>query len=1023
MIKGFLSFLIIIFFSISSNAATDTYTALWKQVDDAQRKDLPATQLRILTRIADKATRERAYGHLMKARIQSVYVKGAISPDSLLPAVQRLEAIERQVSSSDPVLAAVYQSMLGHLYRHNRLSVDDAAKKSADYYKQSLQQPELLAQARTTTFEPFVDKGVDSRIFNNDMLHVLAMEAGDYTTPHKYYLAAGNRPAACIMALKKAAAKWNDISLDIDRKDYARVLDSLTAEYIDLPEASEVAIERYQLMASDPDVKVEDKIAFIDKAIERWGSQQRINVLRNARRMLTQPSWNIEITDAVFASGQPIRVNMSNLRNVGQLRLTVRRLNVTGDTSLDPNQPTQYAKLKKLIVPGTSFTQTRKYNPLPEYKVDTDTIEMKGLAAGVYLLDVSTDNAAMPVRRSLIRVSDLYVLLQALPENNIRLIVTDAMSGMPVSGAHIKLTISPRMGRDNKVETLTSDVDGEVRYACPPNANIEYWAYTDKDKNYPKLDVYNHFSYYSNTEKRSNLRLYTDRSIYRPGQTVHVAALAYDYYPTDISCRALNGRALTLTLRDANNKEVASRKVVTDAYGKASADFVLPKDGLTGSYTVRSEEGLYHTISFSVEEYKRPTFIVEFDKVKHSYQAGDTVIVSGTAKSYAGVPVQGARVVYKVTRRQPWFWSRYAYNEPSAVLAGDTVVTDNEGRFDVRVPVVVPQSHNSPIARFYSFSVNADVTDMSGETRTGEMSLPYGSRPTVFQCNMPEIINRDCINNVVFDYKNVAGENLEGDVTYLIDGHKYTCKTNTAVALPVADFASGRHDLTAYCGNDTITRHFVTFSFSDEKLAHDTPDWFFVSSEQFSADGQPVRLQAGASDTPLHVVYTVVSGNRIIESGHTRLADGKLLNREFTYKPEYGDGISIALAWVKNGKSYCHTALIKRPVPDTRLILKWKTFRDRLTPGQNEQWTLNVSRPDGKQAEAQLMALLYDKSLDQLRKHSWTFYSPVNLYIPYLMWSGRTPQHSYLGSSVTYKLLKEKPLDFSKFYLQRVVLI
>lgn len=1023
MIKRFLSSLIILLISISSNAATDNYSSLWKQVEDAQRKDLPATQLKVLRHIADKAARERAYGHLMKAQIQSVYLKGMLSPDSLLPAVRRVETLEHQAASSDAVLAAVYQSVLGRLYHDNPSIVDSAAQKSTAYYKQSLSRPDLLAAARTASFVPLVDKGVDSRIFNNDMLHVLSLEAGDCTAAHDYYLAAGNRSAACIMALKQAEAKWHRSYLDSNVRQYINTLDSLTAVYIDLPEAARIAIERYRMMDMESDVKVDERIVFIDKAIERWGSQQCINTLRNARSLLTQPSIHVQIDDCVVPAGQPVRIAVSQLRNVKQLRLTLRRLNVTGETELNPEIPKQYAKLAKLMVPGTAYSETRRYDPVPDYKIFTDTIEMKGQPTGVYLLDVASDNAAMSVSHALVYISNLYVLSEKLPDNNTRFVVTDAMTGLPVKGAQFKMFTFDRTGRGTTVDTFTSDDNGEIKTVCSDRANLSYYVSTENDKSHPKTGFYSYFNHFSHTDKRNYVRLYTDRGIYRPGQTVHVAALAYDYNPIDISCSALARQALTLTLRDANNNEVASHKVVTDGFGMASADFVVPKDGLTGSYSVRSDAGIFNSISFSVEEYKRPTFIVEFDTVKQTYQAGDTVCVSGTVKSYAGVPVQGARVTYKVSRRQPWFWSRYADNESSAVLASDTVVTDNEGRFAVRVPVIVPECHNSIVARFYSFAVRADVTDMSGETRSGEISLPYGSRPTLFECNMPETLNRDSINNVVFEYKNMAGEKLEADVTYLIDDRKYSCKTNTPTVLPVGDISSGRHELKAYCGNDTITRPFVSFSLNDERLAHDTHDWFYLSSDQFSADGRPVHLQAGSSDSLLYVVYSVVADNRILESGSTRLDGGRLLNRDFTYKPEYGDGISLALAWVKNGRAYNHTAIIKRPVPDTRLILKWKTFRDRLTPGQKEEWTLNISRPDGKQAEAQLMALLYDKSLDQIRKHSWSFPSPVSLNLPYLTWSGRMSHACYLDRSVAFKQLREKSLIFSRFDIQPMYVV
>jgi hypothetical protein len=188
-----------------------------------------------------------------------------------------------------------------------------------------------------------------------------------------------------------------------------------------------------------------------------------------------------------------------------------------------------------------------------------------------------------------------------------------------------------------------------------------------------------------------------------------------------------------------------------------------------------------------------------------------------------------------------------------------------------------------------------------------------------------------------------------------------------------------------------------------------------VSHAQFPRDGQPVTLQAGASGEQVHILYTIVSGNTILEQGAVDKTDA-LVNRKFVYQESYGNGLTISYAWVRNGQVYQHNTTLRRPMPDKQLRLKWETFRDRLTPGQQEEWTLSVMLPDGTPATAtQFMATLYDKSLDQLSGHSWFFMPYVNLPLPQLSWSYGNWRQNFFSGSHRLDYLHVKEMVFSHF--------
>lgn len=1012
--------LLVVFAAIMMPAmvSADSYTTLWKKEAEARKKDLPQTRIKILDRIIAKAEADKAYGHLLKAQVGRMGASATVSPDSLVPAVRRLEAAAKKAEGVDVVLAAIYNSVLGTVYRDRPHLSDDAAERSKAFFDLSLRNPDRLARAFATGYAPFIEDGVDSRLFGDDVLHVLGMEAGRYDFLHDYYEKAGNRAATCFCALKMIQQNRKGNTLKMQKSKYLQSIDSLIAKYGDLTVAGELAIERYNFMDASEDATPEDKMNYIDYALVKWGAWPRMNILRNAVKRLTMPYFHVSLGDEMMVPGQPRTVVVASLCNISELTMTVRRVNVTGDEDINPSDPHDYAILKKLFTSDKPFTQTRRYIGLPPYKIVNDSMQIDGLDKGVYLVEFTTNNINVPVERALLRVSNLMLITESLPGNNMRMVVVNATTGEPVPGAKIRITSVDRRNEEDKdVETLTCNADGETLYNCKENFRQSYYIYTDDDKAFPVSSLNGYFSYYDNKRSVDYVNIYTDRRIYRPGQTVHVAALAYNHNSETKRSVALSGKTVTLTLRDANYKEVAKQKVVTDGFGMASADFALPAACLPGSFSVRCDFGNNGFTSFSVEEYKRPTFDVQFDKLTANYRSGDTVAVKGSAKTYAGVPVQGARVVYTVTRRPSMLWRYYGGGDETVQILSDTIATGTDGTFSIKVPVALPETMDERPNRFYSFDIKADVTDMAGETHNGETSIPLSDRPTSLTCDMPERVERDSLKTVTFLYRNNAGEKIDGDVTFYIDDQKYTCKANVPAEISSAQFKSMKHRLRAYCGNDTIDREFVVFTMQDKKAVVETHDWFYASAEEFSADGRPVYVQLGASDSLLHVFYTVFSGDRVLENGTMTLRD-ELHTRQFTYKPEYGDGILLNYAWVKGGILYRHSVSLRHPKKDTRLLMKWTTFRDRLTPGQKEEWTLSVTRPDGTPATAQLLATLYDKSLDQLRSHSWSLSMPIYYSLPYTSWIGRNAQIIGIYGEMPLKLFDERYLDFSHFDVQ-----
>ena len=1014
MKKLFVLLLIMVMTMIPNPMNADNYTTLWKQADEALEKDLPKTEQQWLGQIMEKARSEKAYGQLLKAELRMSKSLMAVSPDSLLPAVNRLREAEVNARRDEPVLSMVYAAVLGHLYKSYEELSDDHEAISADYFVRSLAQPELLAKYKALDYAPLVVEGKDSRIFYNDLLSVIGFEAGNMELLHSYYEKNGNRPASLITALEILKKNHKPWERDLKASAYVASLDSLAEQYGDLPECGEVAIVRYSMM-EQCETTPEERMRYIDNALAKWGSWQRMNQLRNAQMSLTQPSFSAQLGNMVSLPNHQRKLEFNMVRNIGEVKMTVSRLKLDATTELNPSNANHYAKLKAAIERVVQ-TETHSYKNHPSYKEVEDSMFIKGLPVGIYMIEITTDNKNIQPQRCLYYVSDLYVLSQEMPEKKIRYAVVSGTTGQPVPGATLVLKFPQRYDTKKKSEVLTCGPNGEVVYTYTNNAPEDVRAYTTTDKFLPSTGIWNQFSFYENTRETQYVTLYTDRSIYRPGQTVHVAALAF-LNQRGLTTKAMPNKNMRLTLRNANHKAVEEKEVTTDEFGMASADFVLPQNGLNGTYVIQSNVGNGYA-HLTVDEYKRPTFQIEFPEVKESYQHGDTVKVKAYAKSYAGVPVQGAKVTYRVDRSQAFWWWRFGGDSDAnaQLLEGETV-TDADGAFTIPMPMMLPESalaDRDHTARFYQIKAWAQVTDQAGESHEGEMTLPLGNKNTAISCDVPEKSLREDLKTITFSRHNMAGTVIEGRIKWQIDGGEWhDAEANKPVDISQLPLSSGRHEVQAVCENDTVKQTFVVFSLADKRPCIETHDWFYQTSSVFPRDGKPVTIQVGSSDTDTHILYTIISGKRVLESGVIDQSNA-ILTRQFTYREEYGSGLLLTYAWVKEGQMYQHQTQIMRPLPDKRLILTWKTFRDRLTPGQKEEWTLHIARPDGTPAKAQLLAAMYDKSLDNILSHGWDFSPNIHQNLPSAHWRKGYYGSRHFSGTAPQRYMRVLDLSFNR---------
>ena len=760
----------------------------------------------------------------------------------------------------------------------------------------------------------------------------------------------------------------------------------------------------------------------VREGIAGYPRYEGINQLKNIEKEILNASLSLEIATAYPGEQQSVKVNYKNLTGI---TLQLYKVNLPVTSAVLQNRTTHFESKYARLQREEHFS----LKPTTDYlNIDT-TLTIQAPQAGIYFLKAVPDGKKGVSDGTLMNVTALKTIYRPLPDGTLELVVVDAVSGQPVSEAEVTI-YTEKGGGYSPQQTYQADKQGTLKLDFLNSNKYWYNAHTATDNAMPILNLWKNDYYYKESKKKEVLQLFTDRSIYRPGQTVYVSGLAYEMEKD--STRVLADKKYTVSLYDANNNETGKVEVWTNGFGSFSGQFVLPSPCLTGYFSLRAADT---SVSFKVEEYKRPTFDVTFEPVKVEYQVGDSIEVAGMAKTFAGAPVQNARVHYNISRSYAWFW-RFM-GRGSARWEGEAM-TDADGKFTVPVHFEIDSDRRESPLWYYTYNIQADVTDGAGETQQANLSLPLGSTSMVLNMdNLPDNWVKEKKLEIKLTAMNLSGEPVDTLVTYQVvemekqkDGQEKEGRkvlTGTVEAnksfIPEAIYAlpSGNYRLKLSAKDTqgrecTASKNFLLFSLNDKRPPFVITDWFYQDGLEFDA-ASPATIYIGSSEKNVYLLYDVFAGNKRLESKRIQLSDS-VISFRFPYKKEYGDGILVSMAFVKDGRLYSHNARIMKPAPEKKLQLKWTTFRDKLRPGQQEEWKLTVLYPDGRPAEAEMLATMYDASLDKIYSaHKLDFGVDFHYVVPLTYWNTSYMRNAYLYVDFPLKRFRAVPLEYSELII------
>lgn len=1058
----YLSLIVLLVMSVFAPMQAQTYDNLWKELEVLERKDLPKSVISEAMKIYDKAKAEQNVPQMMKAYLTAMQYRSLLTPDSLKVDMNGLEQWASQTGSVED--KAILYSILGEM------TMPTDVKKGLGYLQASLKDKDRLLLVPVEKLRPMVRVGEASkRYFRDNLYNLLARRAIQIMQQYRWQAAAkanqtNSLPVdmtdmdkfvtyqfvpvsdcdltAAVMQTYQSLLKAYDTETEregwlltgIDALNYLYrnffgnfsndVCQQELRKWIHTYPAVKTVPEAYLALAQFLQYQNNqvERLRIVREGIAGYPRYEGINQLKNIEKEILNASLSLEIATAYPGEQQSVKVNYKNLTGI---TLQLYKVNLPVTSAVLQNKTTHFESKYARLQREEHFS----LKPTTDYlNVDT-TLTIQAPQAGIYFLKAVPDGKKGVSDGTLMNVTALKTIYRPLPDGTLELVVVDAVSGQPVSEAEVTI-YTEKGGGYSPQQTYQADKQGTLKLDFLNSNKYWYNAHTAADNAMPILNLWKNDYYYKESKRKEVLQLFTDRSIYRPGQTVYVSGLAYEMEKD--STRVLADKKYTVSLYDANNNETGKVEVRTNGFGSFSGQFVLPSPCLTGYFSLRAADT---SVSFKVEEYKRPTFDVTFEPVKVEYQVGDSIEVAGMAKTFAGAPVQNARVHYNISRSYAWFW-RFM-GRSSARWEGEAM-TDADGKFSVPVHFEIDSDRRESPLWYYTYNIQADVTDGAGETQQANLSLPLGSTSMVLNMdNLPDNWVKEKKLEIKLTAMNLSGEPVDTPVTYQVvemeeqkdgqekEGRKVltgTVQANTSF-VPEAIYAlpSGNYRLKLSAKDTqgrecTASKNFLLFSLNDKRPPIVITDWFYQDGLEFDA-ASPATIYIGSSEKNVYLLYDVFAGNKRLESKRIQLSDSVACFR-FPYKKEYGDGILVSLAFVKDGRLYSHNAQIMKPAPEKKLQLKWTTFRDKLRPGQQEEWKLTVLYPDGRPAEAEMLATMYDASLDKIYSvHKLDFGVDFHYVVPLTYWNTSYMRNAYLYVDFPLKTLHAASLKYSELLI------
>lgn len=710
-------------------------------------------------------------------------------------------------------------------------------------------------------------------------------------------------------------------------------------------------------------------------------------------------------------------------KNLDKAYIRILRTNEYEELSMQGNEKFpfhKYTPLEAMISFDINISNQAQLAPL------TALFEFPGLDYGSYIILASSGPDFMDGKDELaMGAFQVSYLDMVVMKSDHQFMVIDRLSGKAISGAKVEVLkqeweYSSRQFFSTQIGVSKTNEKGilQIDYK-ESNIKVQFKISKGNDAWTSPTTYMNRKS--TGSQAREKCVFFTDRSIYRPGQKVYFKGIITLEDGNDVQMIPYMDKEVKLY--GTHGKLLQTIKVSSNAFGSISGSFDLPFEGLTGNMRITDGKGSTH---FKVEEYKRPKFKISLESPGEEYQINDLVTIKGKTDYYSGSDLQNAKVKFQVKRSvyMPWKWTCWIpHNREVQLHAGETL-TNEKGEFSI--DFLAKGNENTALLSWYQYTIHAEVTDATGETHSQELTINLGSRSLMIESDLPSLMDKDFSTDVSVKAKTPNHKTIGTKMTFQVEKLRspetiiraplwktdtlllsdqeiqenypelksrnsiedfeiealvFTkhLNTNTDSIIPKNIFKSldvGAYKISLICldknGKEVKEeRYMELFSSKDRQLAFPKESFFQVDKKQALA-GDTVHFKIGSSHKKQAYFYHLRTQDQIIQSEWKKLKD-EMDIISIPIKEEYRGGLHIQVFFERDNQLFAFNQQIAIPFDNKGLEVRLVTLRNPLEPGQKESWTLWIRDDQEQAAHAEVMATMYDASLDILQEHSWSY--------------------------------------------------
>ncbi len=980
-------------------------------------------------------------------------------------------------------------------------SIDKLNNTISNLYNQSLHNEKLLQATTLEAYDPIIIKGQNTRQLRPTLYDFLAFRALNYfmndernlTRPAYQFtinnLAAFtpatefaslifNTPDSSALQYKAILLLQNIIQFHLKDKNanalldadlirlnfvyqhavnvnkvelYESALKNIEEKYINEPAAAQAMYLRAQIYYSrgqnfsaskgfQYEIKRAKELA--ESAAKKFPQTEGGINAQNLLNQILEPSLNLQ-TENVNVPGQAFRT-LVNYKNAKTVFFRIVKTSKEAIKNIDRKDNIQY--WRNIVALKVSKTWKVVLPDPQDFKNHTVEIKVDALENGLYYILSSLDEN-FSLQKNIIAKQLTYISnISYLHNNNNDYYVLNRDNGEPINKATIQVwqtqyNYSINKNEDTKAEQYVTDKNGLFKLKKTDKfRQINFQINADKDELFLE-DYNNYYNDYNGYQLIEQIKpttfLFTDRSIYRPGQTIYFKGIVLKKATKATETAVIPFFKTTLQLKDANDQKISAIKMVTNEFGSYHGSFKLPEGGLNGAYSL-FDSSTYTSHSFNVEEYKRPKFFVTIQKPTGTYRLQDTIKITGTAKAYAGNNIDGAKVSYRVVRkvRYPIWWGWGGYNSygrsgyPTGnnseveIKNGETI-TDSKGELNISFKALPDESIDKKDQPIFYYEMSADITDINGETRSGNTSVAVAYQMVQLEINLPGKLSVDSLKNLTIKSTNLNDieENTIATITiqqlkspakifrdrywnvpdqFIMSREEYYSNfpydvykdenelrnyeggekvfetidsTNRVLPITISTIKAGWYKITATSkdkyGEEVKTEKYIDL-YNNKKNEPYYKAIEFIAEKDIAEPGEKIKYSISTGFKNIWLIHNLNKIDDLNTTTYQNISIGKPFKNEINIQETDRGGIGVSYAFVQHNRMFKNNKNFEIPWNNKELMIDYSSFRDKLLPGSNEKWKAKISGIKGEKLSAEILVSMYDASLDQFNMQRWS---------------------------------------------------